>query len=102
MQWLAGRDVVVHSEQMASALKAFSYAHCKVAQKSEHFAFIINSPAYACVLYGIIIIRLFEVHVLNSKSDQTRNLCKFDASVYGRECYCSSSSHCHQSSPIHT
>lgn len=46
-RWLAGRVVVVHSEQMASALKAFSYASCKVAQKSEHFAFIINS--YACM-----------------------------------------------------
>ena len=55
-------------------------------------------------VYCIILLLLgfFEVHVLNSKSDQTRNLCKFDASVYGRECYCSSSSHCHQSSPIHT
>lgn len=41
-----GRVVVVHSEPIASALKAFSYASCKAAQKSEHFAFIINNMCF--------------------------------------------------------
>ena len=44
--WCSGWVVVVHSQQMASALKAFSYVSCKVAQKSEHFAFIIMYYAF--------------------------------------------------------
>ena len=49
MSWSAGRVVVIHSEPIASALKAFSYASCKAAQKSEHFAFIINVCFLICM-----------------------------------------------------